>query len=324
MSTYIRKRQKPQNIIAQIKKNIKSKQWQCLIDGCDELAINSHLIQQNGILNNITIDGHLIELKMVDAYKWNKNEAPITFQRIGIKHALTHKVFCNYHDTSIFQPIENQNTDFEKYESFLLFSFRAVCAEIRKKTISIEQYTRMINANTLTGIIDKDRLQEQLDGNALGITDLNVLKKELEDEINNMQGSYTFYSFKYPKLDIYASAVFSATGIDFSRDNGDLDLENIYIHILPLNENLLILVGFNNKFTSEATSSYCKSWGGLSNAELEIKLTTLVSTNIENWGTSLTRFENIKEHNKKKYISALIENINYFGITEVLNFNLFE
>jgi hypothetical protein len=127
--------QKPQNIITQISKNLKDKKWNCLVDGCDEVAINSHLIQQNGLLNNITYDGHLVELKVIDANRWDDKKLPFEFGNVGIKQALSYKVFCNKHDTEIFKPIEDNNKNFESYEAFLLFSYRAVGAEIRKKSI---------------------------------------------------------------------------------------------------------------------------------------------------------------------------------------------
>jgi len=38
-------------------KNVKSKTWKCLIEGCENNAINSHLLQRNGILNYITENG---------------------------------------------------------------------------------------------------------------------------------------------------------------------------------------------------------------------------------------------------------------------------
>ncbi len=315
---------KPQNIIAQIDKNVKKKQWDCLINGCTATAINSHLIQQNGILNNISIKGHLIELKMVDAYKWTKNISPISFQRIGITQALSHKIFCNTHDTRIFEPIENSKTDFETYETFLLFSYRAVCAEISKKRLSIEKHNRIINANTLTGQIDKEKLELIVNGNELGIEDLTVLKTEFEEEIKTKSDKYTYYSYRYPKIPVYASAVFSATDLDFPPIDGALDLENIYIHILPLEEETLILVGYHNEYTSKDTKKYCQSWENLTKNEFQFKLTGLFTSNIENWGISPNLFEKLKEKNKSKYIELLKKNVSYFGISKESEFNLFE
>jgi len=65
----------------------------------------------------------------------NEKEPPIIFERVGISNALSHPVFCQKHDTEIFKPIEQSNVEFDTYESFLLFSYRAICAEIRKNKL---------------------------------------------------------------------------------------------------------------------------------------------------------------------------------------------
>ena len=315
---------KPQNIIAQISKNVKKMQWECLVDECTETAINSHLIQRNGLLSNISINGHLIEIKMVDAYKWNSKEPPLKFNLVGLKNALSHKVFCNSHDTNIFKPIEDENKDFDSYISFLLFSYRAICAEIRKKTVNIENHTRLINSKILDRQINKEQLQLIINGNELGITDLRVMKGMLEDEIQNEEGKYSYYAYKFDSLDVYASAAFSATDIELPKEDGALDLENIYIHILPLTKETLILVGYHNDFTNDEMIEYCKSWAELSQNELEIKLTNLFTTNIENWGVSPSLYNKFKDSNKKKYIKELSDNASYFGIAKTADFNLFE
>jgi hypothetical protein len=315
---------KPQNIIAQISINVRKKKWQCLIQDCEEIAINSHLIQRNGVLSNIVENGHLVEIKMVDAYKWNKKESPINFRIVGVKQALSHKVFCNEHDTTIFKPIEDDKKDFESYDSFLLFSYRAICAEIRKKMVAVEQHTRLINANTLDGKIDKEQLQLFVNGNELGVKDLNVMKKMLKDELEDKKNNYSYYIYKYDKLDIYASAVFSATDIDLPKEDGDLDLENIYIHILPSIDETMILIGYHKEYSSKDTIGYCKSWGELSQEELELKLTGLFANNIENWGLSLSLFKSLKEKTKNKYIELLRKNVSYFGVSKSAKFNLFD
>ena len=70
---------KPQNIIAKIRANIKKKDCDCLFSDCETKSINSHLIQRNGILSNISIDGHLYELKVIDVNKFGKEKYPINF-----------------------------------------------------------------------------------------------------------------------------------------------------------------------------------------------------------------------------------------------------
>ena len=316
--------QKPQNIIAQISKNLKDKKWNCLVDGCDEIAINSHLIQQNGLLSNITYNGHLVELKMIDANKWDNKKLPFEFGTVGIKQALSHKVFCNKHDTEIFKPIEDDGKNFESYEAFILFSYRAVCAEIRKKEVNIEQFTRILNASSLFGVIDADLLNSNIEGNKLGIEDLLVLKAELEKEIENYTDKYKYLVYKYPKFEVYASAVFSANDLNIFSYVSEPDLDNIYIHFLPLEEEFLILVGYHSKRVSEKIINYCNSWASLSLEDLQKKLTTLFTSNIENWGLSTELYKTLSEKNKSKYIKTLVENENLYGVSKDMNFNLFE
>jgi hypothetical protein len=316
--------QKPQNIIAQISKNLKDKKWNCLVNGCDDIAINSHLIQQNGLLSNITYNGHLIELKMIDANKWDNKKLPFEFGTVGIKQALSHKVFCNKHDTEIFKPIEDGEKNFQSYEAFILFSYRAICAEIRKKEVNIEQFTRMLNSSSLFGVINPDILNSNIEGNILGIEDLNVLKTELEKEIENYTDKYKYIVYKYPKLEIYASAVFSANDLNIFSQTSEPDLDNIYIHFLPLEEEFLILIGYHSERVSEKIINYCSSWESLSLEDLQKKLTTLFTTNIENWGLSTELYKTLSEKNKSKYIKTLVENENLYGISKDMAFNLFE
>ena len=316
--------QKPENIIAQISKNLKEKKWNCLVNGCDGIAINSHLIQQNGLLSNITYNGHLVELKMTDANKWDNKQLPFEFGKVGIKHALTHKVFCNKHDTEIFKPIESEDKNFESYEAFLLFSYRVVCAEIRKKEINIEQFSRLLNVNSLFENKGKDFLKSNITGNKLGIDDLLILKIELENEIEYNTEKYKYFVNKYHKLEIYASALFSANDIDFFANIFEPDLENVYIHFLPLEDDFLILVGYHSEYVSEKTIAYCNSWKNLTFENLQKKLTTLFCYNIENWGLSSELYKEISDKNKSKYIQKLMETKNFSGISEEMNFNLFE
>ena len=114
---------KPQNIIAKIRANVKKKDCECLFSDCENKSINSHLIQRNGILSNISIDGHLYELKVIDVNKFGKEKYPINFKKLGVKQALSYKLFCNKHDTNLFKNIENTKSNYESYESFVLFSY---------------------------------------------------------------------------------------------------------------------------------------------------------------------------------------------------------
>lgn len=126
-----------QKTIAQIYKNVYSKKCHCLEPTCDKEAINSHLLQRNGILSTITEKGHLIEIRPIDLFKWKKNQPMLEFKLIGINSAISLPLFCNYHDSSLFKNIESRTISFYLYENQLLFSYRTLCAELRKKERNI-------------------------------------------------------------------------------------------------------------------------------------------------------------------------------------------
>ncbi|GLB49149.1 hypothetical protein [Neptunitalea lumnitzerae] len=314
----------PLRVIAEIDKNIKKKRWECMISQCTSNAINSHLIQQNGVLSNIAEKGHLVELKLKDIYTWKPNSSPFEFKKVGINNAMSHKVFCNHHDTSIFKSIENKTKNLNSYESFVLLSYRATCSEIFKKRVEIEKNLRLINSTKLGRKIDKCRLQKFVNGFELGIVDLEILKRELEKEIELKENRYSYYAYSYTKIPVYASAIFSATDLDYPEKDVDIDLLNIYVHILPLTNETLILIGYHNGFSSSDIKAYCKSWANLSREELEVKLSELFILYIENWGISPDFFQRISNQNKVKYLNLLQESIHSYGISKRVDFNFFK
>lgn len=313
---------KPNNIIAKITKNIKKVKWECSENECSDISINSHLIQQNGILKNISNDNHFFELGMTDANLWQKkNIKPFEFKKKGIKYALSYPLFCNKHDTEIFKPIESKNTDFKSYETFLLFSYRTLCSEIRKKQITVKTYERMLGASGLIGFIKKDEFEASMNGNKLGIENLIEIKKDLINEISTPEENYEYYTYSFPKIDIYASAIFSGNDIHKQKDDSDLD---IFIHVLPMETELIISMGYNKSYYTKEMKAFCDSWEGLNSNQLKVKLSTLFYKNIENWGLSAELYNSLKKENIKIYLDKVIKESSSYGVSTVDDFNLFE
>ena len=124
-------------ILAAIQKNMDKKSWPCIYGGCDQHAINSHLLQRHGVLDRVVENGHLC-----DYYKWNRNP-PIEFKMVGLNRAISLPLFCHEHDSRLFRSIEQDEIDCSDYRMQLLLSYRTVCAEIRKKEMNIEFLGRM-------------------------------------------------------------------------------------------------------------------------------------------------------------------------------------
>ncbi len=313
---------KPYNVIGKIMKNVKKVKWHCLHEGCQNKAIRSHLGQRKGILSQLQVDGHLIQLKTTDAHHWKK-KAPIAFKKIGTKQAISLAVFCNDHDTSLFKSAELVKVDFTTYPIFLLFSYRTLCAEIRKKEIASEQNKRVIQSKFLEGKIDKDMVQKYRKGLELGIRDLEILKKHLNVEIKSPKGSFKYWHYILPRYDIFVTSVMSVFPL-FHRDANEYELENLYIHFIPTAKNSILLIGYHENYYTRQMQDYCMSWGDLSENEIDIKLTDLLTNHIENWVLSPRLFDTFIISKRQKYLREFARNINHYGMPNQNKFNLFE
>lgn len=310
--------------------NSHNKNWECIECGCNKPAINSHLLQRHGILSNIVENGHLTEVKGADMMRWDENNANVfQFKKIGLQQAISLKIFCNEHDTSLFYDIEHGDVNFDDYRVQLLYSYRAQCAELRKKQINKEMNARWRKSN----ILYNPRINEYLEltdhGYDLSMRDMVVYRKEIESELKSPTGLFSFYHFSYPKLGVYASSAFSydedgsqVTGA-LKSENGEV-WDNCFIHILPLTTSTEIIVGYSNNHANDCLRAYAASWDHLSNEELGIKLTDLFAGHIEGWGMAPSLCEKISPQLKKKYTDYMKVNAQNYSIMQNVGFNLFE
>ena len=164
-------------ILQIIRKNALNMNWKCMVDGCPEKTINSHLLQRHGVLDNIIEDGHMYELRVRDIFKWSKDVPPVVFKKVGLNDAISYPLFCNHHDTELFLDIEKNDPDVDDYRSQLLFSYRSVCAEMRKKEIEIDVNQRQLRSRILN--LDSFYLKECIRGLEIGIKDLKFYEEQL-------------------------------------------------------------------------------------------------------------------------------------------------
>lgn len=300
--------------------------WPCMCPKCAEKAINSHLLQRHGILSHVTEDNHLYEITKEDTFKWHE-KYPVKFKKVGLNNAISYPLFCDKHDTDIFLPIESGVIDFDDYKSQLLFSYRAVCAEIRKKEINLHEIKENTAFIKEMSIIS----DEQLVGNDTGIKDLNYYKYLLEEELKSYYGKFTFYHFSYPLLDIYSSASMSYEIFD-SRDERQVEAalkkkvwDTIFIHIIPQLASTEIIIGYHNNHSSRDLEEYVKSWSGLEKNELGYKLTDLFVAHVEDWGMSPRLYERIPEERFNKYFELQAKYLTEVAEQKTnVGYNLFE
>ena len=320
------------SIIQNITKNGNNKKWNCLIDDCGQTAINSHLLQVNGILNNLVENGHLIQIKPNDYFHIEK-KGFLSFKSLGIQQAISEYLFCNKHDTEIFKSIEAREIDFESYSSQLLFSYRSLCCELRKKMKNIEIFTRLSNSNTLNNsnrqFISKEHLDLEIEGHKLGVKDMTRLKLEMENEfLTKSTPNFIFKTYNHPLIKVCVSAVFSPIHPGYESVKKaytqEQPLNTVFINVIPQADNLHIIVGFHKDYVDKWIIDYVNSWDTANITTLQNNLTNLLTTKVETWSISPALFGQISSVAKKKLKDYWDNNAENLLSDQQVNFNLFE
>lgn len=301
---------------------ISKAKWQCMCPKCTNNAINSHLLQRNGILSHVAVDGHLYEVKMEDAFKWHEKE-PMRFKKVGILQAISYPLFCKTHDTELFLKIEGGTIDFDDYESQLLFSYRGLCAEIYKKQCNKIRYD-IWQENTMKIGSEK--------GTDIAIKDLSYYKYLLESEIQTPKNKFTFLHFSYPFIGIYACGSISYDPVDYYGEWSIKDavkkkvLDGVFFNIIPQAESLEIIIGYHNNHQNKDLVQYVNSWAGLTFEQLQIKLTDLFATRLEIWGMSPVLYDQLSDE-KKDWLIKQQGNVAmdfFYDIRKEVKYNLFD
>jgi hypothetical protein len=316
--------------IQSIQKKVDDIKWKCIYDNCNHKSINSHLLQQKRILNNIVEAGHLIELKANSIFKSEK-ENILLMGKVGVKDALSIPLFCSFHDNSLFKEIETYNVDFYQYKTAMLFSYRALCAELRRKEKLIEAEKRKLNSQIIkreSGFLryffEKNISKNLINSFELGIKDIRYFKEEFDKYfLDDTLRDFHFSVYEYEFLKVCTSAIFSK--IPFFTNPFQKDpFPTIFINIIPQNNKLFIIMGHNKKNKNKLMDDFYNAWKTNDVKKQQVNLTNLFATEISTWGIACSTFDKIPEFKKKLFEKYWDKNfINITG-NQSLGFNLFD
>lgn len=321
----ITERRSVQNEFGGIYKHIEHKQWSCIECGCTNTAINSHLLQRNGILNYVAENGKLVMIKLKSIYAIRKGETPVTFQKIGIKEALSYDIFCSHHDVNLFKEIEDGLVDYTNYRHCALFYYRTLCAETRLKEIERERFKSLLNSETLAEFAPEQMMSYLYDQSMtleLGVMDLTAYRSWIYNDLHNNTESFVFESFEIPIKGIFASAIsnmFLTEKDIMSPDFAKL----LFIQIIPQKENSRIMFGYNKQYHYEDYITYIERWRNAKKENLGYMLTGIL-IQLQNWGMSPSLYEKLPPQNIAKYYYLFMQD--YMSPNQYPNesFNLFE
>lgn len=311
-----------EKIIAGINKNVKNIKWKCLITGCGENSINSHILQKNGVLNQIAPNGFIYEIKPKDVFKWESLEfKELTyFKKISINQAHSYPTFCIHHDTEIFKSIECHPIDFTDYKNNLLFAFRTLVSFMRREEIALEKEKRLYNSNILQASpanqIPLSISKEHIELHEYLIKIRNDEYELINSDIESGEENFTYLELNFPLKEVYSSSIISSP-----------NLTSIYVNIFPYNFQTKILILVNKNSIDQWTTDFINSWMDLNEKDFELKLTTHLLTKCENWGISEKAFNNINQEVNKNIIettqSFTIKKNNMLNNDFLLDFNIF-
>lgn len=302
-------------IIAEIWRSEVNRSRKCILHGCNETAINSHLLQRQGILSNIVDQGHFYVLGSPNFFSFNSEaEALIKFKRIGINEGMSLPIFCSTHDISLFKEIENGNIDFNDYKNQLLFSFRSVCGEIRKKEINSDIQGRVINHPTFRSETSYEMMEHfelLLTGFVYGTKDLLYYKSEMEfDLLNSEMRRFVFESIETKLTDVCASTIFNPIYIPGLTDPlREEPLEAILLNIIPQMTSTVIISGYHIEHSTKWIDNFNESWKYLNILELEQRVSEMLIKRTETWGLSPRLFDKLSDEKRATIINEFLSDV---------------
>ncbi|MCJ7449136.1 MAG: hypothetical protein MUO72_15765 [Bacteroidales bacterium] len=295
----------------------------CCVPGCNKPAINSHILQKNGILNGIAQNRHII-ISTTDFF-----EADIFhFRRKGINESFTFKGFCSEHDKSIFSPIEDYEIDFEDYKSQLLFAYRTVLNERVKKEVILDWHKYQKESKVLSGEIDTKLLDESDEQERLGIKDISYFQDKIEKDLKNNTESFVF-KFRYTKpveICIASHFTFETTrerNNEIQKTGKDFDLlTDIFLSFFPIEGENVLLIGYLKEQESKC-GNFVQTFLDCTEDELFKKISDLILCRCEVWACSENFYSNYIKPREGQINKIFQESAESIDEDRSLNFNIF-
>lgn len=236
-------------------------------NNCAGTIKSAHSIQNNGILNKISEEGHLYTIEADADYS---GVIP-NFKKISKNKASTFYGFCDFHDTEIFKPIELQPYMGTEEQQFL-FAYRGLCIAYHKVN---RKMNTMVNLFKKVPVELLNEASVYMYRNAqLDIKDDKLEFEKLTRDLkeNNYSDIKTFeYTLDY-EINFVVSSYF-AVEKDMNQkvinDIYDFDptkvMPGLFVNIFPINGKSKIIFSYDQKLSNE----YDELFAQLNNSQEE-------------------------------------------------------
>lgn len=290
---------------------------------------NAHSIQNNRILNKISVNNHVYKFTT----KASKKRIEAELQKVSKNKASTFFGFCDFHDTELFKPIELREYNEEPLQNFL-FAYRALCLESHKKARELESRKNVFRRNPHL-MVDKAAVyQHQV--SYLDVRDYAESRKLFKrDYFNN---DFSQVRTVYRKLDFeidFATCSAFAVGSDVYgnkiQDIYDLreDISTMYVNIYPVDGGTNILLSYRSDEDSKY-EEYFDQLELLSDKQLMQHLNHVIIQYTENIFFNPNFIESLTERERVSLKETLHSSIDVLKAYDLMkdgnyyNFNLFK
>lgn len=255
------------------------------IGNCNGKIKDAHSLQKNGVLN--ILEHELNKNKVVYSFLHPKLEGYMMFngfEPLGKKECSTFHGFCDFHDTTIFSPIENNQINIESDEHCFLLCYRAFAKEFHAKIEVSKGFKTNIEFNRPQ---NKDMQEDLIEGSEIAIREMNIIKDKLNHLLSNrIFNGLEYLSYTVPycvpiacAASITPSYSYSGKILNKSEDPHDA-YQNIMLTVLPTKEETHVLMGC---FSDDSRSIlFIDELEQLPYIKLENALTSILIGDVEN------------------------------------------
>lgn len=315
-------------------KSTKKQNKKCLYNDCSQLAINSHLLQKNGIIDKISENNHVYQ------FEFNPYQRSVIFKKTGKGEPCTFKMFCAKHDDSLFKEVEMSSLDCNDYKTQLLVSYRGMLSELRKLMDHVITFDKELKNRLLISVFGENELKEKKGKFEASIDELLFYKHEFEDALSSPDlKPFIFHTFFLPDLQICTSTIycdyagkFKLVGEHRGRENKILNSipvgfpPNVFINLIPQLKSTVMIIGFHSADVDDL-SDLVKSYQYMETQDLIKAVSDILIKSIETWYCSPSFYEHNIRPNQNTIIDLIVECLGGFeGIEhkeKEIAFNIF-
>lgn len=309
--------------LLEIKHRCEQKKRKCMFSYCEEFAIKSHVLQKNGILKEISFKNHLIERVSANPFEMD-NKGIADFQKKGINNVYTFNGFCPKHDTELFKQIETDKAlNLENPNQQLLFCYRGLCQEIRRKEIALEI---SLGLRHFFPDFFLDFYDSIANGYEEGIKNLNFFKTQLEEcIISGKSDKFYFETLIIEKIELCISVPLN---VDVNDNESTLESKipfvTSFLNVFPKGSCTYIIVGYHKDYPCKWTEKFVNKIKKSNNKEILKELSDLVTLRLEFWALSIPLYEKIDKLEIKKYQEFVMRNVFNHSENMTTDINLFK